>query len=300
MITAPWQASNLLYTMGSSHIGTLTGDRGGWMDHGEQPISHTIDTHTPSVARMYDWLLGGIDNYEADQKACHELLEIAPSTKALAQNNRAFLRRVVRVLAREHGIRQFLDHGSGLPTRDNVHQVTQHVAPDSRVVYVDNDPIVLAHGRARLVENDRTAVVQADMRDTETIFAHDDVRRLIRRGEPTAALFVSVTHCLKDDDVQPLLERVKERLEPGSFLVVCQLVSEHASVRTGVTELMKKATHDSWGRVREEQDVRNYLGGLEILEPGLCDVTKWRPDNEVIPRQREDDWVEWGGVGRLP
>ncbi|MFF2848773.1 SAM-dependent methyltransferase [Streptomyces sp. NPDC058001] len=270
------------------------------MDHGDQPLSHSIDLNTPSVARMYDWLLDGIDNYEVDQAACQDLLKIAPSTKALAQNNRAFLRRVVRVLAEDYGIRQFLDHGSGLPTRDNVHEVAQRIDPEARVVYVDNDPIVLAHGRTRLVENDRTAIVQADMRDTATIFEHPDVVRLIRAGEPTAALFVSVMHCLKDDDVQPLIERVKARLEPGSLLVICQLVSEHEDVRTRVTALMKDATHDNWGRVREEHEVRGYLDGLDIIEPGLRDVTDWRPDNEVVPRQRDDDWVEWGGVGRMP
>ncbi|MFD9072530.1 SAM-dependent methyltransferase [Streptomyces lasiicapitis] len=269
------------------------------MDQGEQSISHTIDVDTPSVARMYDWLLGGIDNYPADRDACQDLLRIAPSTKALALNNRAFLRRVVKVLAKEHGIRQFLDHGSGLPTRDNVHEVAQRVDHDARVVYVDNDPIVLAHGRTRLVENERTAIVQADMRDTSSIFSHPDVTRLIRRDKPTAALFVSVTHCLKDDEVQPMIEAVKQRLAPGSFLVVCQLVSEHEKVRDGVTSLMATATGGNWGRVREEDDVRGYLHGLEIIEPGLCDVTDWRPDREVHPRQHVDDWVEWGGVGRL-
>ncbi|WP_343041773.1 SAM-dependent methyltransferase [Streptomyces typhae] len=270
------------------------------MDQGEQSISHVIDVETPSVARMYDWLLGGIDNYKADRDACQILLEIAPSTKALAVNNRAFLRRVVKVLAQEYGIRQFLDHGSGLPTRDNVHEVAQRVATDARVVYVDNDPIVLAHGRTRLVENDRTAIVQADMRDTDGIFRHSDVTRLIRRDEPTAALFVSVTHCLKDHEVQPMIDAVKERLAPGSFMVICQLVSEHEKVREDVTALMADATGGNWGRVREEDDVRGYLRGLDLIEPGLRDVTDWRPDREVHPRQHVDDWVEWGGVGRLP
>ncbi|MFI9586971.1 SAM-dependent methyltransferase [Streptomyces sp. NPDC052236] len=261
--------------------------------------SHIIDVGTPSVARMYDWLLGGIENYESDRKACAALLKVAPSSRELALNNRAFLRRVVRYLAKERGIRQFLDHGSGLPTQDNVHQIAQSIDPASRVVYVDNDPIVLAHGRTTLEENGRTAVIHADMRRTDDIFGHPDVERLISRTEPTAALFVSVLHCLPDgDDPGALVRGVAERLAEGSFLVVCQLVSDRADVRQGVTDLMEKATHGRWGRVREKHEVAAYLAGMDIIEPGLVDVTQWRPDSEVLPR-RPEEWEEWGGVAQL-
>lgn len=146
------------------------------MSNGDTSIPKNIDVNVPSVARMYDYYLGGKDNYPADRVACEQLLEHVPSTKVLAVNNRRFLRRVVHHLASEYGIRQFIDHGSGLPTQDNVHQVAQLVDRDSRVVYIDNDPIVLAHGKAILEENDRTAVIQADMRDTEGIFGHPEVR----------------------------------------------------------------------------------------------------------------------------
>ncbi|MDF3292382.1 SAM-dependent methyltransferase [Streptomyces silvisoli] len=264
-------------------------------------MSDAIDTKTPSVARMYDWLLGGVDNYPSDREACQELLEIAPSSKALALNNRAFLRRVVRVLAQQYKIRQFLDHGSGLPTQDNVHQVAQQVDPQARVVYIDNDPIVLAHGRSRLDQNDRVAILKADMRDTKKIFQHPAVVDLIHKDEPTAALFVSVAHCLKDEEVVPMLSAVKDRLAPGSLFVICQLVSDRADVRDRVTALMDRATHGTWGRVRETREVRAYFDalGLKIIDPGLCDVTDWRPDTDLVPRQKEDDWVEWGGVGEL-
>ncbi|MBB5938550.1 SAM-dependent methyltransferase [Streptomyces zagrosensis] len=269
------------------------------MHDGAKPDSRTIDIATPSVARMYDWLLGGIDHYQADRDACASLLEIVPDSKALALNNREFLRRVVGYLAKEHGVRQFLDHGSGLPTMDNVHEVTQRVNSDCRVVYIDNDPIVLAHGRSRLDRNDRTAVISADMRRTDAIFAHPDVERLIRPGERTAALFVSVLHCIKDHEVMPLLDRVKQKLEPGSFFVICQLVSGRSDVRDRVTDLMKDATHDTWGRVRTKEEVRSYFEhlGLDIVEPGLMNVTQWRAVSEVVPRQRTQDWEEWGGVG---
>ncbi|WP_445397757.1 SAM-dependent methyltransferase [Streptomyces sp. LE64] len=272
------------------------------MGQGEQSGPPRVDTHTPSVARMYDWLLGGVDNYRSDRDACAELLEIVPDSQALALNNRAFLRRVVRFLAEEAGIRQFLDHGSGLPTLDNVHEIAQRVDPDSRVVYIDNDPIVSAHGRTRLEQNRQTAVVQADMTDTAAIFAHDEVRRLIRPDEPTAALFVSVLHCLKDEQVLPMLHRVKRELAPGSIFVICQLVSERADIRDRVTGLMADATHGSWGRVRAKAEVAAYFDdlGVTVREPGLVNVTTWRADTEVVPRQRTDDWEEWGGIALLP
>ncbi|WP_256106366.1 SAM-dependent methyltransferase [Streptomyces sp. ODS05-4] len=259
-----------------------------------------IDTTVPSVARMYDYFLGGSDNYESDRVACAHLLEQVPSTMTLAVNNRHFLRRVVRVLAGEYGIRQFVDHGSGLPTQDNVHQVAQSVDPQSAVVYVDNDPIVLAHGRAMLEENDRTTVIQADMRDTDGIFGHPETRRLIDFDRPVAALFVSVLHCIPDeDDPAGLIRDVARRLAPGSFLVVCQLVSEREDIRTFVTDFMAKATGGHWGRVRESREVAGFLDGMELLDPGLVEVSTWRPDNDLAPTQLTDEWVEWGGVARI-
>ncbi|KUL34346.1 hypothetical protein ADL22_30260 [Streptomyces sp. NRRL F-4489] len=267
-----------------------------------RPLSGAVDVSIPSVARMYDYYLGGKDNYAVDRTACEELSKVVPSTQVLAINNRRFLRRAVRWLAQERGIRQFLDHGSGLPTQDNVHEVAQRVDPRSRVVYIDNDPIVLAHGRALLEENDNTAVIQADMRDTDGIFASPEVRRLIDPDEPTAALFVSVLHCIPDaDDPAGLVRRVAERLAPGSFLVVCQLVSEDAATRDFVTEFMRVSTQGNWGRVRQAHELRSFLDGLEIEEPGLVEVSTWRPDPaDAGPRQLTLEWIEYGGVARKP
>ncbi|GGX73591.1 SAM-dependent methyltransferase [Streptomyces minutiscleroticus] len=272
------------------------------MAHTQHEPSTTIDANVPTAARMYDYYLGGKDNYAADREACAALDKEVPSTRALALNNRRFLQRVVRTLAQDYGIRQFIDHGSGLPTQDNVHQVAQRVDPESRVVYIDNDPMVLVHGRALLDQNDRTAVIQADMRDTEGIFSHPDTRRLIDFSQPVAALFVSVMHCLPDgpDGPPALARRVAERLAPGSFMVMCQLVSEDAHVRDFVTEFMDRSTGGHWGRVRQEKDVAALFDGLEILEPGLVEVSTWRPDSEVAPRQLTQEWIEFGGVGRLP
>lgn len=269
------------------------------MSNGDTSIPENIDVNVPSVARMYDYYLGGKDNYPSDRVASEQLLERVPSTKVLAVNNRHFLRRVVRHLASEYGIRQFIDHGSGLPTQDNVHEVAQRVDPEARVVYIDNDPIVLAHGKAILEENDRTAVIQADMRDTDGILGHPETVRLIDFDEPVAALFVSVLHCIPDtDDPAGLVRRVADRLAPGSFLVVCQLVSEDKETRDFVTDFMAKSTGDQWGRVRRPEDVHVFLEGLEVLEPGLVEVSTWRPDSDLTPKQATREWIEYGGVGR--
>jgi hypothetical protein len=270
------------------------------MEHGDTPLTDRIDVTVPSVARMYDYLLDGKDNYPADRTATEQLLQQVPSMKVLALNNRDFLRRVVRVLAEEYGISQFVDHGSGLPTVDNVHEIVQRINPDARDDYTDNDPIVLAHGRALLEQNENTAVITADFRDTESIWGSDEVKRLIRMDEPIAALFVSVLHCIKDsDDPAGVVDRVRAKLPPGSFLVVCQLVSEDEETRRGVTEFMDVSTGGNWGRVREPADVAGYLHGLELLEPGLVEVSTWRADNDLAPKQATHEWIEYGGVARI-
>ncbi|MFF7251395.1 SAM-dependent methyltransferase [Embleya sp. NPDC008237] len=258
-----------------------------------------FDIGVPSVARMYDYYLGGKDNYRADREASEELSKAAPGTRALAINNRRFLQRAVRVLASEYGVRQFLDHGSGLPTQDNVHQIAQRIDPASRVVYIDHDPIVLAHGRAILADNDRTTVITADFRDTDAIMNNADVTKLIDFTEPTAALFVSVLHCLPDsDEPAALVERVMDRLAPGSFVVISHLVSADSEVRKRLSDFMLTATQGNWGRVREAADVETYFSGLELLAPGLVEVSTWRPDATPGPTQETAEWIEFGGVAR--
>jgi hypothetical protein len=268
----------------------------------ENQLSTNIDENVPTAARMYDHYLGGKDNYAADRAACEELDKVVPSTRRLALNNRRFLQRAVRVLAEEYGIRQFLDHGSGLPTQDNVHQVAQRIDPKTHVVYVDNDPMVLVHGRALLQQDERTAVLHADMRRTDEIFSHAETRRLIDFSQPVAVLFNSVFHCIPDGDTDgPLavVRRVRERLAPGSLVLMCQLVSEDPEVRAFVTDFMDRATQGNWGRVRQEKDVAEWFEGLEILDPGLVEVSTWRPDTDVAPRQLTREWVEFGGIGLI-
>ncbi|MFH8804906.1 SAM-dependent methyltransferase [Streptomyces sp. NPDC017936] len=261
-------------------------------------LPYGVDVTVPSVARMYDSLLGGQDNYPADRAACEQLLTRVPSMRELALNNREFLRRVVHVLAADYGIRQFIDHGSGLPTQDNVHEIAQRVDPSSRVVYIDNDPIVRAIGGVLLASNENTAVLQADMRDTDAIFASEPVGRLIDPSEPVAALFVSVLHCIPDRD-QPaeLVARVAGRLPAGSVMVVCQLVSDSAQVRDFVSRFMDEQTQGHWGRVREKKDVADFCAPLDLIQPGLVEVSLWRPRPDDVPAQLSWEWEEYGGVG---
>ncbi|WP_098017746.1 SAM-dependent methyltransferase [Streptomyces sp. b62] len=270
----------------------------------DDQLPYGVDVRTPSVARMYDHLLDGKDNFAADRAACDHLLQQVPSMKDLALNNRAFLQRVVRALAQEYGIRQFIDHGSGLPTQDNIHQIAQRVDAASRVVYVDSDPIVRSVGGALLETNDRTAVLQADMRDTQEIFDSEPVRRLIDFREPVAALFVSVLHCIPDAD-RPvdLIRRVRSRLASGSVMVICQLVSESEQVRDEVSAFMDRETRGHWGRVRTRADVESYFedNGLSVVEPGIVEVSRWRPaEVPVAPPQQSFEWEEFGGAGMVP
>jgi S-adenosyl methyltransferase len=181
-----------------------------------------------------------------------------------------------------------------------VHQVAQRIDPASRVVYVDSDPMVLVHGRALLDQNERTAVIQADLRDTDGIFSHPDTERLIDFSQPVALLFNSVFHCIPDSDGDgppAVVRRVAEQLVPGSCMVMCQLVSEDPEVRDFVTNFMDQVTQGHWGRVRQEKDVAQWFEGLDILDPGLVEVSTWRPDSEVAPRQATQEWIEFGGVG---
>ncbi|MFD8381744.1 SAM-dependent methyltransferase [Streptomyces sp. NPDC059679] len=271
------------------------------MDHGENPIAHSIDINTPSIARMYDWYLGGTDNFPSDRRACRALLNIAPCTRALVRSNRLFLQRVVRVLARDYGVRQFLDFGSGLPVRNNVHQVAQSVDRSSRVVYIDDDPIVLAHGRTLLDENDETTIVRAEMTDIDGTLDHPEITGFINRDAPVAALFVSGLHRIPDPPgPQSVVQRVAGRLAPGSFLVFCHLVSDSAAIRQAATEFMLRTTGHNWGRVREKSDVDAFVSGMKLLAPGLVEVSAWRPDSPVTTQQHTRRWQEYGGVVCLP
>lgn len=260
-----------------------------------------IDTRQPSVARGYDYMLGGTENYEVDRRAAEALEDMFPGTYALARNNRRYLERVVRYLAGECGIRQFIDHGTGLPTQNNVHQVAQSVAPGSRVVYVDIDPVVLAHGhvKALLAEDKSTAFIEADACDTDVILSHPDTRRLINFDEPVAALYISFFHCIPDArDPLGIVRQLMGRLVSGSYLAISHLVSNDPQTREKITGFMLGASGGNWGRVRREDEVQAFFEGLEIIKPGLVNVNDWRPDGRE--EEQTSGWVEYGGLARKP
>lgn len=259
-----------------------------------------IDPSKAHVARMYDYYLGGDNNFEADRIACMELDKMVPGTRGLAINNRNYLVRVVRTLAQEYGVRQFIDMGTGLPTQDNVHQVAQLVHPDVRVVYVDNDPIVSVHARHLIADNDSTAFLLADARHTEDILNHADTRRLINLDEPVAALYISFLHQIPDrDDPYALVRLLMDRLAPGSFLAISHLVSADPELRHRLTDFMLQATEGNWGRVRMKREVDPFFEGLEVIPPGLGEITAWRPD-DTTGEEQTYDWIEYGGVARKP
>ena len=193
---------------------------------GSTTSSFGIDTTVPSTARMYDYWLGGHDNFAADRAAALKVSEAAPEAQLMAVENRRFLRRAVRYLAAEAGIAQFLDIGTGLPTQGNVHQVAQDINPAARVVYVDNDPMVLAHSRA-LKTGGNTVVIEADLRDPRAILDQPGTRKLIDFSQPLAVLLVAVLHFISDDeDPHAIVAAIRDALPPGSYLVLSHVTGD--------------------------------------------------------------------------
>ena len=261
-------------------------------DGGQAPPG--IDASVETAARMYDYWLGGHDNFAADRIAALKLTEHAPDVPFLARENRKFLGRAVRFLAGECGIRQFLDLGTGLPTKGNVHQVAQAIAPDARVVYVDNDPMVHAHSRA-LKTGEGTAVIQADLRDPGTILGHPDTRRLIDFSQPLAILFVSVLHFVGGDDAGAAVASYISAAAPGSYLVLSHASSD-PDPAAGAAGMAVYAGTANPSTLRTRKEILAFFHGLEILEPGLVPVQQWRSD-EPAPAVVGKSWI-LGGVGR--
>ncbi|GAA2439367.1 SAM-dependent methyltransferase [Actinomadura vinacea] len=262
---------------------------------GPPPIPHDV----PTSARAYGWMLGGKDNYEVDRRFLMTTLPAFPECVDIARQNRAFLYRAVRHLVREEGVRQFVDMGCGLPTDSNVHQVAQAFAPDSVVVYVDIDPIVLAHGRALLADDATTTVLQADMRDQKKILEHPDVRRLIDFDRPVAVLFLSVVHHLLDgDEPRQVLRTIIDQAAPGSFLGLSQVVADDTAKGAEMSELIS-GQGIPW-RTRTPAEVDAFLDGLEPVDPGMVDLADWRPDPGQPPLAPVDGpLLPYAGATRL-
>ncbi|MFF1378925.1 SAM-dependent methyltransferase [Streptomyces sp. NPDC058308] len=257
--------------------------------------AETIDTSRPHPARIYDYLLGGKDNYEVDQEAADALAAVAPEVRIGVRANRAFLQRAVRYVVGS-GVRQILDVGTGLPTSPNVHETAQEVAPDVRVAYVDNDPIVKSHADALLSRSGATSIVLGDLRDPRAVVDHPDVRRIVDFDEPVALLLVAVLHFLTDAErPDRVVAELRDALPAGSFLVLSHATGDFAD-RSEAQAVYKKATATLNLRTRAE--VERLFDGFELVEPGLAQVPFWRPDAPPAERSREIGF--YGGVARKP
>jgi SAM-dependent methyltransferase len=251
--------------------------------------------HIAHPARMYDYYLGGKDNFAADREAAEKVLAVLPEGRDMAVQNRAFLRRAVRYLA-QAGVRQFLDIGAGLPTQGNVHEIAAEVAGDTRVVYVDNDPIVLAHARALLADGGQTRVIQADLRDPESILANPTVRDLIDFSQPAAILLVAILHFIRDsEDPGGIVARLREVLPPGGYLAISHGTQDFdPDLALRATEFYQQATAPFVLRPRAE--IEAFFGDLELVEPGLVQLPMWRPEG-APPANADRIWI-YVGIGR--
>jgi len=258
-----------------------------------------IDTTTPNVARIYDYLLGGKDNFAADREAAKRLIEAIPDVAAIARDNRSFLGRVVRYLATEAGIRQFLDLGGGLPTQANVHELAQGVAPEARVVYVDNDPVVASHGRALLASGDQVGMVLGDLRDPASILQHPDVLGLLDLAQPLAVLCTSTLHFIADEAApHKIIAEYRDRMAPGSYLAISHGTLEEDPRGEGDKAEGVYRQASSQLHVRSLPEVLRFFDGFELVEPGLSWITEWRPEPGTAPTGRQHSMR--GGVGRKP
>jgi SAM-dependent methyltransferase len=273
----------------------------------DQPLGHTpapvtalheqsFNPDIPNVARVYDWLLGGKDNFAADRQAAAKLLEAVPGASVAARENRAFLGRTVRFLAEEAGVRQFLDIGAGLPSACAVHEIVRGAVPMPRVVYTDYDPVVVRHAEALLGGSLTTAVVRADVRQPWDLFARPAVRTLINLAEPVAILLVAVLHFVEDhDDPWALVNCYKDLMAPGSFLVISHVTADNLAPEAARQAQAVYEGASAPGVARSREQVAGFFAGLEVVPPGLVDVSGWRPGHIGPP---PGPAVFYAGVGR--
>jgi SAM-dependent methyltransferase len=256
-----------------------------------------VDVEQPTAARVYDYLLGGAHNFAADRAVAEQLIAAIPDIRTHALANRSFLRRAVRFCVAS-GIRQFLDIGSGVPTLGNVHEVARQAAPESRVVYVDLDPVAVEHGRAILVGDPAATVIQADLRDPERILADPPLRQVLDLTRPVALLLVAILHAIPDqDDPYAIVARLRDALAPGSMLVVGHATQEgRPDVGRRLEELSRRTATPITNRTRAQ--VTRFFDGFELVEPGLVWVPQWRPDSTDAVDEHPEWSSNYGGVGR--
>ena len=255
-----------------------------------------LDVSAAHIARVYDYWLGGKDNFAADRAAGEATVAVYPGIRLSARANRAFLARVVRHLAGTEGIRQFLDIGTGLPTANNTHEVAQATAPDSRIVYVDNDPLVLAHARALLTGTDEgaTAYLDADLRDTGKILTR--AAQTLDLGQPVAIMLIAILHYIKDlDQARQIISRLLNAVPPGSFLVITHAGTDLFPEALGpFEEVLNQHLPGDHHVARTREAVAGLFDAVRLLAPGVVRVSDWRPD---VADGADTHTTLWGGVG---
>jgi hypothetical protein len=260
-----------------------------------------VDVARANVARIYDYLLGGSHNFSADQDLARQICAVEPRVRALAHGNRAFLRRAVRALSGA-GISQFLDIGSGIPTQGNVHEVAQAANPAARVVYVDTDPVVVAHSRAILGDSPATAAIAGDLRDPAAILADDTLRGVLDLSQPVGLLLIAVLHFISDAD-QPgeVVAALRDGLAPGSCLVISHATSEGQPAVAKAIQTVYNRSSAMSGYARSRAEILRLFDGFALLDPGLVRAPQWRPELAAEPPGNADElWHVLCGAGRRP
>ena len=262
-----------------------------------------IDTESAHSARIYDYILGGKDYYPADKEAGDAMAREWPALPIHMRANRDWMNRAVRWLAEEAGIRQFLDIGTGIPTSPNLHEIAQSVAPASRVVYVDNDPIVMMHAQALLVGDPRgvTSYLEADVRDPGAILQRPELRETLDLDRPVGLLLVALLHFVHDDEqVEGIVRELVGALAPGSHVVLSHGTMDLSDAEGIAAYEQMFAAGGTDVRARSRATLERWLAGLEILEPGIVPVADWRPDDPDAPRPVSRDLGIYGVVARKP
>lgn len=258
-----------------------------------------VDSSIPNVARMYDYYLGGKDNFEADRVAAQEIMQLVPQARTEALANRAFLRLAVRYLAAEAGISQFLDVGVGLPTRGAVHEVVREVNPDARVAYVDYDPVVVSHARVLLTEPDRSIAVRGDLREPGALLADPEIWAHLDLSRPVAVILLAILHFISDeDDPAQIIATLRDALAPGSYLVVSQVAPGRVQDKSAADRVHKIYDHAT-ERIypRTPAQVTRLLDGFEIIKPEvMTEQARFVDESGAV----SDGPISWRTLARKP
>lgn len=268
----------------------------------QERIPVGVDPTRASIARVYDAFLNGKDNYEIDRQVFRSVQKAAPEAQDLAIDNRAFLIRACRFLATQSGVDQFLDCGSGLPTAENIHQVVQRLNPEARIVYIDNDPVVLAHGRALLEENDHTHFVSADIFKASEVLGNAIVRKHIDFTEPLAFLQLGTLHHFEGpgDGPKKIMQEYIDALPVGSYVAISHFLDpedEYSAVARRMEDVFRHSPMGS-GTFRTVSEIEKLFDGLEMVEPGVTVLADWWPDGPQLKELNQAQRCIAGGIGR--